>query len=75
MLSIIDHWLKAELERNRRSRRAEKSKGELAHSLDPTDYQGGFSSGRNIQTESQPLVRKERLSDMMENNGVMENHS
>ena len=65
MLAIADHWLRAELEQNRRSRRDEKSQGELAHSLDPTDHQGGFSSGRNLQTEIQPLVRKECLSDMM----------
>ena len=61
MLAISDHWMRKELERNRRSRRAEKAQGELAHSLDPTDHQGGLSSGRNIQTESQPLVSKERL--------------
>jgi len=52
MLAIADHWLRAELDRNRRSRRAEKAQGELAHALDPTDRQGGFSSGRNIQTEN-----------------------
>ena len=75
MLAISDHWMRAELERNCRSRRAEKSQGELANSLDTTDHQGGFSSGRNLQTESQPLVRKECLSDMMGNRGVMENHS
>ena len=75
MLAILYHCLRTELERNRRFRRAEKSQGELAHSLDPTDHKGGFSSGMNVQTESQPLVRKERFSDMMLNSGVMENHS
>ena len=58
MLAIADHWLRAELERNHRSRRAGKSQGELAQSLDPTYCWGGFSSGSNIQTESQTLVRK-----------------
>ena len=50
MLAIADHWMRSELDRNRRSRRAEKAQGELAHALDPTDRQGGFSSGRNLQT-------------------------
>ena len=67
MLAIEDHWLRAELERNRRSRRAEKAQGELEQSLDPYDHQGGFYSGMNLQTESQPFVRKERLSDMTGN--------
>ena len=73
MLAIADHWLRAELERNRRSRRAEKSQGKLAHSFNTTHNQAKFSSGRNLQTESQPLVRKERLSYMMGNSGIMEN--
>ena len=55
------------------SRKCEKSQGELAHSLDPTDHQGGFYSGRNLQNEIQPLVRKELFSDMMGNSGVVEN--
>ena len=45
MLAIADHWLRAELDRNHRSRRAGKVQGELAHSLDPIYHQGGFSSG------------------------------
>ena len=56
-------------------RGVKKPQGELAHSLDPTDHQGGFSSGRNLQTEISLLARKECLSDMMVNSGVMENHS
>ena len=72
MLAIADHLLRSELERNRRSRRAEKSQVVLAHSLGPNYHQGGFSSGRNLQTEIQPLVGKEQLSDMMGNGGVME---
>ena len=55
--------------------RDEKAQGELEHSLDPTDNQGGLSSGRNLQTESKQLVRKGPLSDMTVNNGVMESHS
>ena len=58
MLAIADHWLRAELERNHRSKRAGKSQGELAQSLNLTYCWGGFSSGRNIQTEIQTLVRK-----------------
>ena len=75
MLDIADHWLREELERNHRYRRDKKVQVELANLLDPTDHQGGFSSGINIQTEIQPLVRKKRLSDIMENSGVMEKHS
>ena len=75
MLDILDYWLRVKLERNYRLSRAEKAQGYLAYSLDPTDHKGGFSSGRNIQTEIQSLVRKERLSDMMVNSGVMEKHS
>ena len=74
MLAIADHWLREESERNRRSRRSEKVQGELTHSLDTNEHQGGFSSSRNIQTEIQPLFRKERLSDMMGNSGVVEKH-
>ena len=39
-------------------RRDEKSQVELAHVLDPTVHQGGFYSGRSIQTESKPLSSK-----------------
>ena len=72
MLAIADHWLRAELDQNCKLRRGKKSQEELAHSLDPTDHQGRFSSVRNLQTESQPLVMKDRLSDMMGSSGVME---
>mmetsp|Transcript_2398 Transcript_2398/g.5160 ORF Transcript_2398/g.5160 Transcript_2398/m.5160 type:complete len:314 (-) Transcript_2398:349-1290(-) len=51
MLAVADHWLRAELEKNRRIQRKEKAQGEMAHALDPTDHQGGFSSGRNVRTE------------------------
>lgn len=49
MLSIADHWLRKELEENRKRLRFEKAQGENAHQLDPTDHQGGYSSGRNIK--------------------------
>ena len=74
MLAIEDHWMRSELERNHTLRRDEKSQGELAHSLDPTDNQGGFSSGGNIHTEREPLVSKGPLSDMTGNIGVMVNN-
>jgi len=84
MLAIADHWLRKELEAKRAARRYEKAQGELAHQLDPTDRQGGFSSGRNIKTDvkdsddmivSQPINRQGRLSDMMGNSGVMAKHT
>ena len=75
MLTIADHWLRAELERKFIPRRTEKAQGELVQSLDPTDHQEGFSSGRNLHTEIQPLVREEQLSDMIRNSCVMEKHS
>ncbi|KAL7544602.1 hypothetical protein ACHAWF_007973 [Thalassiosira exigua] len=46
MLAIADGWLRKELEENRKRRRFEKAQGEMAHVADPTDKQGGFSSGR-----------------------------
>jgi CCR4-NOT complex subunit CAF16 len=74
MLAIADHWLRKELEENRRLRRLEKAQGALAHQLDPTDRQGGFSSGRNLKTTEPPAKRLGRLSDMMGNSGVMDKH-
>ena len=74
MLAIADHWLRKELEENRRLRRLEKAQGVLAHQLDPTDHQGGFSSGRNLQMGSEPAKRQGRLSDIMGNAGAMEKH-
>jgi CCR4-NOT complex subunit CAF16 len=75
MLAIADHWLRKELERNRKMRRFEKAQGELTHAADPTDHHGGFSSGRNLKIENEPLARKGRLSDMMGNSGVMAKHA
>lgn len=74
MLAIAEHWLRKELEENRRLRRMEKAQGSLAHTLDPTDRQGGYASGRNMPMESLALKRKGRLSDMMGNSGVMAKH-
>ncbi|EJK45508.1 hypothetical protein THAOC_35875, partial [Thalassiosira oceanica] len=51
MLAVADHWLRRELEENRRKRRFEKAQGEMAYQLDPTDNQGGYASGRNIKRE------------------------
>ena len=69
MLAIVDQWLRAGLEENSTLRRAENS-----HSLYPDSHQGEFYSVSNIQTGIKTLVRKGRLSDMMVNCGVMENH-
>ena len=63
------------MERNHISRGAKKALGELEHSLDTTEHHGGFSSGRNLQNEIQPLVRKDRLSDMTRNSGGMDKQS
>jgi CCR4-NOT complex subunit CAF16 len=71
MLAVADHWLRKELERNREKRKFEKAQGDLAHELDPTIRQGGFASGRNLNTEiySEPINRRGTLSDMMGNAG------
>lgn len=75
MLAIADHWLRKELEENRRKRTFEKAQGDLAHQLDPTDRQGGFSSGRNLRIDEVPVVRQGRLSDVMGNSGVLSKHN
>lgn len=76
MLAIADHWLRKELEYNRKHKKMEKAQGELAHQamVDPADHQGGYSSGRNIRTDP-PFKRDGRLSDIMGNRGVLEKHS
>lgn len=74
MLAIADHWLRKELEANRKARRFEKAQGEMVHAIDPTDHQGGFSSGRALDV-SKPFERKGRLSDLMGNSGVMQKHT
>jgi len=75
MLAIADFWLRKELMAKRAAKKMESAQGELAHTLDPTDRQGGFSSGRNIKTEDVPMVRRGRLSDVMGNSGVMHKHA
>lgn len=51
MLAVADGWLRKELEDCRRMKRFEAAQGEMAHQADPKVRQGGYSSGRNIQTE------------------------
>ena len=77
MLAVADHWLRAELDENRRIRRLEKASGSLAHQLDPTDRQGGYASGRGIKlepVEPEQVPRQGRLSDIMGNAGAMNKH-
>ena len=70
MLAVAEHWLRREIEENKKMNRKERAQGSAMHSLDPTDAQGGFSSGRlRIKDTEQ---RTSRLSDMMGNSGVME---
>lgn len=73
MLAIADHWLRRELEEKRAARLMEKPSGSMAHAADPTDRQGGYSSGRNIKVDP-PLIRRGRLSDVMGNSGQMHKH-
>jgi len=77
MLAIADHWLRKELEANRAMKRKERAQGVLAHALDPTKNQGGFSSGRNIFKPDDPSKkgRRSTLSDMMGNRGVIDKHA
>ena len=74
MLAIAEHWLRKELEANRRDKKFEKA--QLADmDIDPTDRQGGYASGRNIpMNETSVLKRQSRLSDMMGNAGVLAKH-
>lgn len=73
MLAIADHWLRKELEEARKQGKFEKA--QLAGmELDPTERQGGYASGRNINTEVN-VARQGRLSDMMGNAGVLAKHS
>ena len=73
MLAIADHWLRAELDENRRLKRKEKASGDLAYQqmVDATDRQGGYSSGRNFDKQ----IRTEgRMADVIGNAGVFEKH-
>eukprot|EP00538_Stauroneis_constricta_P011713 CAMPEP_0119561878 /NCGR_PEP_ID=MMETSP1352-20130426/18892_1 /TAXON_ID=265584 /ORGANISM="Stauroneis constricta, Strain CCMP1120" /LENGTH=343 /DNA_ID=CAMNT_0007610179 /DNA_START=289 /DNA_END=1320 /DNA_ORIENTATION=- len=76
MLNIAEHWLRKELEENRRKNKLEKAHG-AGMEIDPKDRQGGYASGRNIKTEQEPAKppqRQGRLSDIMGNAGVMAKH-
>lgn len=80
MLAIADHWLRAEMEKNRKMRKYEKASGALVHELDPTDRNGGYASGRNIRvkksnTATEESSRRGRLSDVMGNRGVLNKHA
>jgi len=75
MLAIADHWLRKELEENRKKRKQEKAAGSMVHVLDPTDRQGGYASGRGRIEVSAPPVRQGRLSDIRGNSGVMDKHN
>lgn len=74
MLAIAEHWLRAEAEAKKRNQTKEKPLGSLAHEVDPTKNQGGYSSGRlkNITTSAVPTKREGRLSDIMGNAGVLD---
>jgi CCR4-NOT complex subunit CAF16 len=78
MLAIADNWLRKELEDNRKNRRLEKAQGEMAYQdlVDVTDRNGGYASGRNIDTEVKDveMKREGRLSDIMGNAGVLAKH-
>ena len=47
MLTIAEHWLRKELEEQRRLNKFEKAQ-HADMDADPTDRQGGYASGRNI---------------------------
>mmetsp|Transcript_82614 Transcript_82614/g.123985 ORF Transcript_82614/g.123985 Transcript_82614/m.123985 type:complete len:346 (-) Transcript_82614:143-1180(-) len=73
MLAIAEHWLRKELEESRAKGKYEKAQ-QAGIEIDPTSRQGGYASGRNINTET-TVKRQGRLSDMMGNAGVLDkNH-
>lgn len=73
MLAIADHWLRQELERNRLLHKMEKAQGAAVIGPDPTDRQGGYASGRRLQTDNQGTTKRQgRLSDIMGNSGTMD---
>lgn len=57
MLAVATHWLRKEMQKNREMKKVEKAQGFDAHALDPTVRQGGYASGRNLDTttKSTPL--------------------
>jgi CCR4-NOT complex subunit CAF16 len=70
MLAVAEHWLRAELEENRRNKKFEKAGGAIE--LDPTNRdQGGYKSGRMVTPDEAEAKAKRqgRLSDMMGNSG------
>lgn len=81
MLAIAEHWLRKELDEQRRKGKFERAQRD--HNIDPTDRQGGFASGRNIplsemeKTTSATTTQKRqgRLSDIMGNAGVLDKHN
>jgi hypothetical protein len=83
MLSLADHWLRAELDERRKSKKRERAAGEFAVKVDPTLRQGGYASGRNIDTTLKPKTEtyaggggaSGRLSDMLGNAGVTLKHA
>lgn len=64
MLAVAEHWLRQELEANRRLNRHEKAQGAVVKGPDPTDYsQGGYSSGR-LLTDEEIIERKKRHGEI-----------
>jgi hypothetical protein len=73
MLAVAEHWLRKELEENRRLNIKEDAQNSIK--IDPTDRQGGYASGRNIPIEVTEEKRQSRLSDMLGNAGVLNKHA
>jgi hypothetical protein len=69
MLAVAEHWLRKELDESRAKGKFEKAQ-QAGMEIDPTARQGGYASGRNINTET-TVKRQGRLSDMMGNAGVL----
>jgi CCR4-NOT complex subunit CAF16 len=57
MLAVAEHWLRKEVEENRRLNKYEKAQN-LDRETDPTDRQGGYASGRNIPLEVTSITRQ-----------------
>jgi len=74
MLAIADHWLRAELNLRRAARKKERAAGSLAFAADPKDRQGGYASGRKIDTTVTTGGRQGRICDVRGNAGKMEMH-
>ena len=63
MLAIAEKWLRQELVANRKLNRHEKAQGDFVKGPDPTDRQGGYSSGR-LKTEEEILEQKKRNGEI-----------